>query len=51
MTEIGRMGEWMMLDKQESKKEINQGDIVIYQTEDGSAKIDVRFVDYTVWLT
>ena len=51
MTEIGRMGEWMMLDKQESKKEINQGDIVIYQTEDGSAKIDVRFVDDTVWLT
>ena len=28
-----------------------QGDIVIYQTEDGSTKIDVRFVDETVWLT
>lgn len=27
-----------------------QGDIVIYQTEDGSTKIDVRFVDETVWL-
>lgn len=28
-----------------------QGDIIIYQTEDGSTKIDVRFVDETVWLT
>lgn len=28
-----------------------QGDIVIYQSENGSAKIDVRFVDETVWLT
>ena len=28
-----------------------QGDMVIYQTEDGSTKIDVRFVDETVWLT
>ena len=31
--------------------EENQGDIVIYQTEDGDTKIDVRFVDETVWLT
>lgn len=29
----------------------NQGDIVIYQTEDGETKIDVRFVDETVWLS
>lgn len=29
----------------------DQGDIVIYQTEDGVTKIDVRFVDDTVWLT
>ena len=29
----------------------NQGDIIIYQTEDGDTKIDVRFVDETVWLT
>ncbi len=28
-----------------------QGEIVIYQSEDGSTKIDVRFVDETVWLT
>ena len=31
--------------------ETKQGDIVIYQTEDGNTKIDVRFVDETVWLT
>ena len=31
--------------------EENQGDIVIYQTEDGETKIDVRFVDETVWLS
>lgn len=29
----------------------DQGDIVIYQTEDGLTKIDVRIVDETVWLT
>lgn len=29
----------------------NQGDIIIYQTEDGDTKIDVRFADETVWLT
>ena len=28
-----------------------QGDIVIYQTDDGLTKIDVRFIDETVWLT
>ena len=28
-----------------------QGEVVIYQTEDGDTKIDVRFVDETVWLT
>lgn len=31
--------------------EENQGDIVIYQTEDGETKIDVHFVDETVWLS
>lgn len=31
--------------------EENQGEIVIYQTEDGETKIDVRFVDETVWLS
>lgn len=29
----------------------NQGDIIIYQSNDGETKIDVRFVDDTVWLT
>ena len=29
----------------------NQGEIIIYQTDDGNTKIDVRFVDETVWLT
>lgn len=32
-------------------KENTQGEIVIYQTDDGNTKIDVRFVDETVWLT
>lgn len=31
--------------------EKNQGEIVIYQTDGGDTKIDVRFVDETVWLT
>lgn len=29
----------------------NQGEIIIYQTDDGDTKIDVRFEDETVWLT
>ena len=29
----------------------DQGEIIIYQTDDGDTKIDVRFVDETVWLT
>jgi len=29
----------------------NKGEIIIYQTDDGSTKIDVRFEDDTVWLT
>ena len=28
-----------------------QGEVIIYQSEDGKTKIDVRFVDETVWLT
>lgn len=28
-----------------------QGEVIIYQTDDGDTKIDVRFVDETVWLT
>lgn len=29
----------------------NQGEIIIYETEDGLTKIDVKMVDETVWLT
>lgn len=36
-----------MVDKD---KETNQGEVIIYQSENGDAKIDVRFVDETVWL-
>lgn len=32
-------------------KQDGQGEIVIYQAEHGDTKIDVRFVDETVWLT
>ena len=31
--------------------EENSGDIIIYQTEDGQTKIDVKFEDENVWLT
>lgn len=40
-----------MADKNEKLIENNQGKIVIYQTNDGNTKIDVCFVDETVWLT
>lgn len=40
-----------MTDERNLVPDKNQGDIVIYQTEDGNTKIDVRFVDETVWLT
>ncbi len=40
-----------MTDGKNLVPEDNQGDIVIYQTEDGGTKIDVRFEGETVWLT
>lgn len=40
-----------MTDKDTLSTNENQGEIVIYQTDDGDTKIDVRFVDETVWLT
>ncbi len=40
-----------MTDKDTLSTNENQGKIVIYQTDDGDTKIDVRFVDETVWLT
>ena len=33
------------------KKEENKSQIIIYQTESGETKIDVRFQDETIWLT
>lgn len=40
-----------MADEKKLAPHENQGDVVIYQTEDGNTKIDVRFVDETVWLS
>ncbi len=40
-----------MKDEKKATSVDNQGDIVIYQTGRGDVKIDVRFVDETVWLT
>lgn len=40
-----------MSDKQIIQNEANQGEIVIYQSQDGTAKIDVRFSDENVWLS
>lgn len=40
-----------MADEKNLVPEDNQGDIVIYKTEDGGTKIDVRFEGETVWLT
>ena len=40
-----------MIDNKNVNTNKNQGEIVIYQTDNGTTKIDVRFVDETVWLT
>ena len=40
-----------MSDLHTNPNDDNQGEIVIYQSESGDTKIDVRFVDETVWLT
>lgn len=40
-----------MADKQKLIPNDNQGDVIIYQAEDGRTKINVRFVDESVWLT
>lgn len=39
------------MDKLKPVSPEDQGEIVIYRADDGNAKIDVRFVDETVWLT
>ena len=40
-----------MADKEKDIKTNTQSEIIIYQTEDGNTKIDVKFEDETVWLT
>ena len=35
----------------ENDSKPDKGEIIIYQTNDGKTKIDVRFEDDTVWLT
>lgn len=45
------MGGVGMLDNKNEIITENQGEIIIYQTNEGNTKIDVRFVDETVWLT
>lgn len=37
--------------KSEDRLHIVENEILIYQTEDGQTKIDVKFEDETVWLT
>ena len=40
-----------MVDEKRLVADEDRGDVVIYQTEKGDTKIEVRFVDETVWLT
>ena len=40
-----------MENKKEYRSNIAEGEIIICQAEDGHTKIDVKFVDETVWLT
>lgn len=37
-----------MIDNKNVNTNKNQGEVVIYQTDNGATKIDVRFVDETV---
>lgn len=40
-----------MAKKNKDNLNITDGEIIIYQTEDGQTKIDVKFENDTVWLT
>ena len=40
-----------MAEKNKDKLNITDSEIIIYQTNDGQTKIDVKFEDETVWLT
>ena len=39
------------MEKSEDRLHMVENEILIYQTEDGQTKIDVKFEDETVWLT
>lgn len=39
------------MDDKKGNSNIVGSEILIYQTEDGHTKIDVKFEDETVWLT
>ena len=41
----------MTVEKNTTSENNQQGNMLIYQAEDGKTKINVRFVDETVWLT
>lgn len=40
-----------MTDKKKDVGKNTQSEIIIYRTEDGNTKVDVKFQDETVWLT
>ena len=40
-----------MVENKTNSSNIVGSEILIYQTEDGQTKIDVKFKDETVWLT
>lgn len=40
-----------MADSKKNHSNNTKNEIIIYQTEDGNTKIDVRLADETVWLT
>jgi hypothetical protein len=35
----------------DTKDDLSKGEVLVYQTEDGRIKLDVRLEDETVWLT
>jgi hypothetical protein len=40
-----------MEEENKSELKINEGQILLYQSNDGTIKVDVRFEDETVWLS
>jgi len=40
-----------MSDKLSKKTTPEQGEVLLYQTEDGGTRIEVRMVNETVWMT